>query len=337
MDWEKLDWTALERLREGFLSGGAARGPYWKSASDLANYDQTFGERIGWKWDAVLSELRRRGWRPKARAITDWGCGSGIAGRRVLEAFGSDNFDTFSVFDHSPLACDFAIEAARLRYPRLRSARHAPGHPIGLLVVSHVLNELSPAARQELLRLARTADGVIWVEPGTHAASRDLINVRQELLTDFRVVAPCTHQANCGLLAPGNERHWCHGFASPPASLYADSDWVKFGQRAGIDLRSLPYSFLVLERISTESPNAFSAGEGARIIGSPQHFKGYAKILSCESSGVHDLTLQKRDDPVRFKELKRESGLPLYRWERTGDRITKSAPLVPDDSGPTEI
>ena len=57
MEWEKLDWEALDRLREGFLTGAAARGPYWKSLGDLANYDLTYGERIGWKWDAVLAEL----------------------------------------------------------------------------------------------------------------------------------------------------------------------------------------------------------------------------------------------------------------------------------------
>ena len=33
-----------------------------------------------------------------------------------------------------------------------------------------------------------------------------------------------------------------------------DSNWVKFGQRAGIDLRSLPYCFLALDRRVPAAP-----------------------------------------------------------------------------------
>ena len=79
MDWSDLDWSTLDRLREGFLSGSAATGVYWKSRDDVATYDRTYGERIGWKWDQVLRELRLRSWRPASRNIVDWGCGSGIA------------------------------------------------------------------------------------------------------------------------------------------------------------------------------------------------------------------------------------------------------------------
>src|SRR3954453_590929 len=111
MESDKLDWAALDRLRDGFLNGAAAKGPYWRSRDDLANYDVTFGERIGWKWDAVLSELQRRNWCPPSRSLLDWGCGSGVAGRRVIAAFGNAQFDTLRVWDHSPAACDFAAHA----------------------------------------------------------------------------------------------------------------------------------------------------------------------------------------------------------------------------------
>jgi hypothetical protein len=29
MIWADLDWTLLDRLRDGFLNGTAADGPYW--------------------------------------------------------------------------------------------------------------------------------------------------------------------------------------------------------------------------------------------------------------------------------------------------------------------
>jgi len=67
MDPAQLDWAALDRLRAIFLRGEPAAEPYWRDAGDLAAYDATFGERIGWKWDAALAELRQRGWRPGVR------------------------------------------------------------------------------------------------------------------------------------------------------------------------------------------------------------------------------------------------------------------------------
>ena len=81
MTWDQLNWAALDRLRARFLAGPGGDGPYWETEDDLASYDFTYGERIGWKWDHVLRELRQRGWRPTSRDVFDWGCGSGVAGR----------------------------------------------------------------------------------------------------------------------------------------------------------------------------------------------------------------------------------------------------------------
>jgi hypothetical protein len=137
-------------------------------------------------------------------------------------------------------------------------------------------------------------------------------------------------------LTPANERHWCHYFADPPLNIYADAEWVKFGQRAGIDLRSLPYSFLVLEKKGiTPRPSAHDEtdDQAARIVGEPRHYKGFAKLLSCDQTGVTELMLQKRDEPGLFKALKRPTGVPLYRWERTGDRITSAQHLFPSVNG----
>src|SRR5207253_297398 len=137
---------------------------------DLATYDFTFGERIGWKWDHVLRELRLRGWRPRSRRLFDWGCGSGIAARRVISFFDAGHFDELTVWDHSPLAADFAAAAAERACPQLRVSQATPGllaadAPLGLLLVSHVLNELSSGALDALRALASRAEEIIWVEP----------------------------------------------------------------------------------------------------------------------------------------------------------------------------
>lgn len=346
MNWESLDWEVLDRLRETFLSDAKSAGPYWHTITDLESYNLTYGERIGWKWDAVLAELKQRSWSPPAGAtLLDWGCGSGVAGRRVLDCFGADNFRRLRVHDHSELAMDFAEHHGRKLYPQVDVARAdvrflRGDEPIHVLVLSHVLNELDDVARAELAELAARAQTILWVEPGTHEVSRALGGWRERLrAAGFNAVAPCPHQAACGVLAPGNERHWCHFFASPPANLYADSGWVKFGQRAGIDLRSLPYAFLVLDRRpvgSALAPTSHAVGAPSsdptkheanpplsRIVGSTRLYKGYAKVFNCDAGGVAELMLQKRDAPGLFKALKQDKAPALIRWEHTNGRITK--------------
>jgi hypothetical protein len=349
MNWESLDWDALDRLRETFLSADKPAGPYWHTITDLECYDFTFGERIGWKWDSVLRELRLRRWEPAAGVdVLDWGCGSGVAGRRVAAFLGFQNVARLVVHDHSALAMDYAGHAARAAFPQLavEQASHRLLHedqPIGVLVVSHVLNELSESARADLSGLIARSQCVLWVEPGTHAVSRALLPWREAARqAGFNLVAPCTHQAACGLLAAGNERHWCHHFAPPPAGIHADSGWVRFGQRAGIDLRALPYSFLVLDRrpaagtagsalVAGPPPSNRDAGERhphaqeqgvSRILGEPRVYKGYAKIFNCSAAGVEELTLQRRVDRELFKSLQRARGPLLYRWTREGEHIT---------------
>lgn len=331
MMWSDLDWVALDRLRTRFLSGSATAQPYWSSSADLASYDFTYGERIGWKWDHVLRELQLRGWKSASRHVFDWGCGSGVAGRRVIAAFGAANFDSLALWDHSPLATDFAETTAQRAFPSLRISQATPGflassEPVGLLVISHVLNELSVGTLGELKKLVGRAEAVLWVEPGTHAVSRQLGALRDEFLPDgFRVVAPCTHQHACPALAPARERDWCHFFAPPPSEIFADSDWVKFGQRAGIDLRSLPYCFIALDRTKGVTPS----GDGlSRVIGRPEHFKPYARLLNCDAAGLADLELPKRAAPALFKQLEKTKAPLVYRWQREGDKITGGKSLA---------
>ncbi len=323
MKLESLDWEVLDRLRQTFLSDAKSAGPYWHTITDLECYDLTYGERIGWKWDAVVRELKSRRWTPPAAAtVLDWGCGSGAAGRRVIDHFGAASFSRLLVHDHSTLAMDFAEHRARQEFPGLSVSRAdyrslQSNESFDVLVISHVLNELDDIGRAQLKSLCARAQTILWVEPGTHEASRLLGDWREHLrISGLDVVAPCPHQGACGMFAPGNERHWCHFFAAPVPNIYADSDWVKFGQRAGIDLRSLPYSFLVLDRRPSPTPDGYS-----RIIGEARHYKGYAKLFNCDAGGVADLMLQKRDAPELFKALKNAHEPGLQKWSHANGRI----------------
>ena len=328
MNWETLDLTALERLRAAFLSGTAGERDYWRSESDLASYDATFAQRIGWKWDYVLAELQRRGWSPTPGPLLDWGCGSGIAHRAFLDFFGTTSISELRLMDRSPLAVQFATNKARMKYPGLNITPHslADGTPLPpgtTLLISHVLTELQPAQTEALAEWAATASTVIWVEPGTYEASLTLIAVRERLRERLNVIAPCTHAGRCGILAPQNERHWCHHFASPPPAVFTDSDWGKFAQLAGIDLRDLPLSFLVLDR---RAAPALPLGT-TRVIGHPRLYKPYALMLGCDKTGVSEKRLTKREHPAQWRELKHGECDPLQIWRTDGEEIMETKPL----------
>lgn len=291
------------------------RSDYWGSHSELASYDFTFGERIGWKWDTVIAELKARGWTPPEGTALDWGCGTGVAGLRVAQAW-PQQIKALRVSDRSNPAQRFAAKKAVAAGIEVQSAATAGDAAPEVLVVSHVLNELSPEALETLLALAERAEVVLWVEPGTFPVSHQLVAARERLKARFRVIAPCPHGGVCGLAAPGNERHWCHHFAQVPGFVHTDPGWGRFSRTLNVDLSTLPMSFLVLDR----RPEALPESGQSRILGEPRYYKGFSKILSCQAADVRELTLQKRDAPELLKAMKKDPG-SLYRWERDGDKI----------------
>lgn len=332
MNFDALDWRRLDRLRGLFLGGEFGGGAYWQDTADLALYDATLGERIGWKWDAVLRELARRNWAPPPGCeLWDWGCGSGVASRRVLAQW-PEMFTRLRLTDHSSLATEFATQRAlesRPGFPVQTGPRPEDATAPYVLCVSHVWNELDPLVGAALCRVAAQAAAVIWVESGTHSVARSLQAIRTDLVTvaGHQVIAPCTHQAACGLLTTGNERHWCHHFANPPPDIFADSDWVRFGQRAGVDLRSLPYAFLVTEA----NPRPRSSAEPSdlqRVLGSPRVYKGYSRVQFCGAGGVVELEVQQRTSPAVYKAWAKERGGDFYQVTAESKRPERAAKIA---------
>lgn len=327
-------WSALERLREIFLSGQPVRGSYWTCREDLEAYDVTLGERIGWKWDAVLDDLGRLGWVPPVGPLVDFGCGSGIASRRVLGRWSSDRFPEVRLLDKSSLATGFAASRLRGLAPGVRvveagSVAVAEVMDGATVLLSHVLGEMQPAARRQFSSALSGAAAVIWVEPGSHADSRALIAMREELVGAFRPVAPCVHASRCGLLAAGQERHWCHFFAAPPKGVLADPDWAAFAAHMGIDLRSVPYSYLVLQRDGQPVPVSGQPGERIRVLGTPRIYKGFARLFSCAEGGVEELELPRRLDEALYKAMKREEAGSLFHLRSEAGRIQSIEPMAP--------
>jgi ribosomal protein RSM22 (predicted rRNA methylase) len=326
MNWNKIDWDALEHLRGHFLKGEAGRHDYWRTQGDLSAYDQTFGRRIAWKWEYVLEALDRRGWRPPVGEVLDWGCGSGVAARAFAGHFGPESVSRIVLWDASRLAREFATRAVHAEFPAVTAERGTGQEAAeGTWLLSHVITELSRGELDALVgRLAR-ATAVVWVEPGTFVASRALIAVRERLRERFGIVAPCTHQAACGLLAPGCERHWCHHFAQTPTDVYMDAGWSRFARTVGVDLRSLPVSCLVLDR----RPLPPLVPQAKRMIGRPRVDKVGALLFLCDAEGVRDRRLAKRAFPREFRYAKNERLDTLLACECDGDEIVKFLPIVP--------
>jgi ribosomal protein RSM22 (predicted rRNA methylase) len=328
--WRSDEIKTLARLRDGFLSGSAGAQDYWSGDDELSLYERTFAQRIGWKWDAVLSELSLRKWKPPARRLVDWGCGTGVAARRMLEQWPHE-FETLVLSDRSPHARAFACDLTRGVAPNTKTRVASPEDTDcegAVVLLSHVLTELSEAQLVHALEQWKRAAALVWVEAATHDNARRLVEqVREPLLKKgWRVCAPCTHGGICPLMRAENERHWCHHFARVPSEVHQDPAWRELSQRLNLDLRVLPYSYVVLEQDAQMTvPNTPQENGWSRVIGTPREFKGHLKVLACDAGGVRDWVLQKRDAPELYKELRKAESLPLHRWKVEGQRIIGEA------------
>lgn len=312
---EYIDWNALRELRDLFLSETPLDRPYWTSRDQMDAYDRTLGERIGWKWDAVLQELKARGWAPSARTLTDLGCGTGVAARRVLAAF-PGAFDELVLQDHSAIATGFARERVQEEFPGF-SVRIAPADaPLsGTVLISHVLTELAPEQRPGLSGRLRDCDSVLWVEPGTSLCGRALVEQREALRSDFSLVAPCPHQEMCGLLKPENAQHWCHHFAPAPARAHQDPFWGHFRRELNLDIGPVAYSFAVFDK------GPVAATSLSHLIGKPLRAPKYLRVLSCQAEDIAELVASRRAGDI-YKPLKHAASPAVYRFERRKNRIT---------------
>ncbi len=289
------DWEILRAMRLGFLGAENGLADYWATPTHLGLYDRFFAERIGWKWDAALTELTSRGF-SAAGHVVDWGCGTGVAVRRFLERF--PGITDVTLHDRSYLALRFATDRLRADFPAVTIHSWNPTvPPDAVYLLSHVLNELPTTADLRDL-LATHANTIVWVESGTHATSRRLIGLREELREDFSLLAPCPHDGACGLLTSENAQHWCHHFTKPPGWVHHDPDFSAFARELEIDLGTVPYSWFAMGKTPASRPQE-------KTIGRPRIFKGYAKILTCEASGVTEKTVQKRVDPAAFRALRK--------------------------------
>ncbi len=314
IDWRNLDWRVLEELRANYLNPGSEGvADYWQDLNYLRHYDQTFGQRIAWKWRAVCEELRQRYptlrlfFRPR---ILDFACGTGSASREWLRHFvDSDSKCHIGLTDRSLLAMQFTRERIQAEHSVAQIElwdKRVLERDWDICLISHVVNEMGVRGVDLLTDLVRRSPLAVLVEPGTPAAAKALCVIREQVLTTHVPLAPCTHAQGCGMAALQRAGDWCHHFAKPPNLVFRDAGWAEFAKRLGIDLRSLPVSYLVLARRDALPEDFVSDAAQQRIIGRARVYKGYVKALVCDETGVTEQQMQKRADPQLYKELDKD-------------------------------
>jgi hypothetical protein len=284
-----VDKKRLEYLRKFFIAGGEPpQQGYWRDAADLQAYDDSFGQRIHWKWLSVFSELEKRGWQSSIplKSLHDWGCGSGIAGRSFLASKWGANIETVKLSDYSNMASKFAaqkLNSAAIPPKSIEIITPGLNPPVDLLLVSHVANELSEQNRKAFLRSLKSAKHIIWVDAGTTRAAQTILWAREILLNSgYEVLAPCVKQSSCPIAA--SKKDWCHQHATIPGFVHTDPFWGKFQKELNIKISSLPLSFIVMAKSAAAT---LAKAPLAVSLGASKKNKAGLHALVCDGDAVN--------------------------------------------------
>lgn len=293
----------IQKLKELFdHSSPELRKDYW-TPELLEIYADTLGERIRWKWNSFLKDLKDKNIFPESLfsetiIFTDWGCGPGTASFAVAEA--STQKHSYEFFDRSNIAMAYATK-------RLEAHSNSKFDPAQkktrILLLSYVLSELSKIDEAKLIEKIFSFDAVLWVDAGTHKESRRLSEIRNTLSTHFDFLAPCPHSKSCPLSGTQNPNDWCHRFADAPQEAFHSAKWAEISKVLKIDLRSLPYSSLygVKKSFLIQNPS------NETRLGRPRVGKHEITLEFCtqEATYIHK-KVTKRENPELFKKLRKE-------------------------------
>lgn len=294
-------FSKIQKLKELFdHSSTELRKDYWTEEL-LELYADTLGERIHWKWDAFLKDLKERRIHPEflfenTLNFTDWGCGPGTASAAVAKS--SSKKHSFQFEDRSSIAVAFAQK-------RLETFNEKKGDEKGprILLISYVLSELAKSDEAKLVDKIFSTDAFLWVDAGTHKESRRLSEIRNTLSSHFDFLAPCPHSKKCPLSTTDNPNDWCHRFAEAPQEVFHSSKWSEISKALKIDLRSLPYASLY----GVKKSFAVKTLPIEIRLGRPRVGKHEINLDFCTLDATYEhRKVTKRNDPELFKKLRKE-------------------------------
>ncbi len=155
-----------------------------------------------------------------------------------------------------------------------------PAHDV--VIIGHVLNELSPAQRIRVVDAAwhATNELLVIVEPGTSVFFAMIRELRQLLIDKGAfVVAPCTHTLAC----PMASDDWCHF-----GQKIARPDFQRLARDVHVGWEEAKVSFVAVSKRPVTP-------QGQRIIHDPITHKGYIALPVCGDNGLNTTTIPKRD------------------------------------------
>ncbi len=156
------------------------------------------------------------------------------------------------------------------------------------------IGEMAPDAGQRgvwlgevveaLARVAQSDDTPRWlviVEPGSKAASRELLQLRETLRGrgDVRVWLPCLSARPCGALERPDD--WCHEEAA-----IQFPDWLNaLGADSGLRKEAVLFSYLICSVGVHPAPPAQWPEDGQRVVSQMMKEKGLTHCFLCTKGG----------------------------------------------------
>ena len=222
------------------------------------------------------------------QSLLDVGAGPGTASFAAAEAFAS--LQSFALLDRNSALRALASELAR-ESVRLSKLNYTAGEArttlaqaglADLVIASYVIGELSETERDELTALAwsKTADTLLFVEPGTPAGYARIMAARTRLIASgAHVAAPCPHDSSCPLTPPD----WCH-FAQRLARSRAHKE-IK---GAELPFEDEKFSYVIVAR--APAPKRLT-----RVLAEPAVGKVEVAAKLCTARGVTLAKVPRRD------------------------------------------
>ncbi|UGV27841.1 methyltransferase domain-containing protein [Rhodopseudomonas boonkerdii] len=248
---------------------------------------------------AVIASLNALQWiRPDfaPTSLLDCGAGPGTATWACAEAF--ESLASFVLLDANPALRALAMELARENDRSIdytlgdATVKIAEALPADLVIASYVINELTDAARERLVKAmwAKANDTLLIVEPGTPSGYQRVLEARVQLIrAGAHVIAPCPHDEPCPLVKPD----WCHF-----SQRLQRSRVHKQLKSAELPYEDEKFIYLAVSRAPvTLRPS--------RVLAQPVTTKIAITAKLCTESGVIAAVAPKRDKPLygKFRKL----------------------------------
>jgi SAM-dependent methyltransferase len=331
-----LTASEIQRLTKGvrILSHGLTRERKLSGQDYFKNPD-LLGAYLLFYWPVSYVQaryiLKTHSIRPES--VLELGSGAGPIGAACAD-FSKPKI-TFA--DRNPLILKLAQSLARQKNLISQTLLWNPKNPLpatlpkfDLITFQHVLNELwqnDPDRIQKRLKLVKSllprltpAGRLLFIEPALMATSRDLLLLRNQLLSDgFFMEAPCLFNHACPALEKANDT--CHmDFKwSPPGFLKTSIKLAGFQKKelkmTYFIFRSKPVSTAMDQQIfRIVSDKMLSKNGKIRFIGCHQEGRISLSLHPSETRPGNQAFLNlKRGDLIRITDLeKTENGFKLH-------------------------